>query len=59
MRYKFLFSVFVFFFIFVFVSLGTWQMIRLNWKLNLISEIESSLTKPPVDLLNSEKKNFL
>ena len=34
-------------------------MIRLNWKLNLISEIELSLTKPPVDLLNSEKKNFL
>jgi surfeit locus 1 family protein len=34
-------------------------MIRLNWKLNLISEIESSLTKTPVDLLNSEKKNFL
>jgi len=34
-------------------------MIRLNWKLNLISEIELSLTKSPVDLSNSEKKNFL
>jgi surfeit locus 1 family protein len=34
-------------------------MIRLNWKLNLISEIELSLTKPAIDLLNSEKKNFL
>src|SRR5210317_2018908 len=34
-------------------------MIRLNWKLNLISEIELSLTKSPVELLNNEKKNFL
>ena len=59
MRYKFLFSVFVFFFIFVFVSLGTWQIVRLNWKLNLISEIKSSLTKEPVELSISKKKNFL
>jgi surfeit locus 1 family protein len=34
-------------------------MIRLNWKLNLISEIELSLTKSPVELSNNEKKNFL
>ena len=34
-------------------------MIRLNWKLNLISEIELSLTKSPVELSNTEKKNFL
>ena len=33
-------------------------MIRLNWKLNLISEIELSLTKPPVELSNNEKKNL-
>ena len=34
-------------------------MIRLNWKLNLISEIELSITKSPVELSNNEKKNFL
>ena len=59
LRYKFLFSVFVFFFILVFVALGSWQIVRLNWKLNLISEIESSLTKPRVELSSSQNKNFL
>ena len=59
MRYKFLFSVFVFFFISVFVVLGSWQVIRLNWKLNLISEIESSLIKNPVELSTNQNKNFL
>ena len=59
MRYKFLFSVFVFFFISVFIALGSWQIVRLNWKINLISEIESSLIKPPVELSNNKNKNFL
>ena len=59
LRYKFLFSVFVFFFISVFIALGSWQIVRLNWKINLISEIESSLTKPPVELSNNQNKNFL
>ena len=59
MRYKFLFSVFVFFFISVFIALGSWQIIRLNWKLDLISEIENSLTKPPVELSKNKSKNFL
>ena len=43
----------------VFVSLGTWQIIRLNWKLNLISEIENSLVKDPVELSFNKEKNFL
>ena len=43
----------------VFIVLGSWQIIRLNWKLNLISEIESSLTKPSVELVNNQDKNFL
>ena len=59
LRYKFLFSVFVFFFISVFIALGSWQIVRLNWKLSLISEIESSLSKPPVELSNNKNKNFL
>ena len=59
MKYKFLFSVFVFFFILVFLILGSWQVIRLNWKLNLISEIESALLKSPVELLENQNKNFL
>ncbi len=59
MKYKFLFSVFVFFFIFVFLSLGTWQIIRLNWKLDLITQINNSLANEPVYLTQAEKKNYL
>ncbi|AAZ20953.1 SURF1 family protein [Candidatus Pelagibacter ubique] len=59
MRYKFLFSIFVFFFISVFLALGSWQIIRLNWKLELINQIETSLKDIPVNLSNSKHKNYL
>ncbi len=59
MRHKFLFSVFIIFFIFVFIALGTWQVIRLNWKNSLILEIENSLKNPPVQLSQSNQQNFL
>ena len=59
MKHKFLFSVFIIFFILVFVSLGTWQIIRLNWKNNLIFEIENSLKNPPVELSNINLENYL
>jgi surfeit locus 1 family protein len=59
LKHKFLFSVFIIFFIFVFIALGTWQIIRLNWKNNLILEIENSLKKPPVQLLQSNQQNYL
>ena len=59
MKHKFLFSVFIIFFILVFIALGSWQIIRLDWKNNLILEIENSLKKPPVELTQSNKKNFL
>ena len=59
MKNKLLFSVFVIFFISVFVALGSWQIVRLNWKLSLISEIENSLKNPPVELAQSNKKNYL
>ena len=59
MKHKFLFSVFIIFFIFVFIALGTWQIIRLNWKNNLILEIENSLKNPPVQLSQSNQQNYL
>ena len=59
MKHKFLFSVFVIFFILVFIALGSWQIIRLNWKNNLISEIERSLKNQPVELSQSNTKNYL
>ena len=59
LKHKFLFSVFIIFFILVFVALGSWQIIRLNWKNNLIFEIENSLKNPPVELTNSNIENYL
>ena len=59
MKNKFLFSVFVYFIILVLISLGSWQLYRLDWKLNLISEINNSLKNDPVELLKSNKKNYL
>jgi len=59
LKHKFLFSVFVIFFILIFISLGSWQIVRLNWKNNLILEIENSLKNPPVELTQSNKENYL
>ena len=41
------------------LSLGFWQLYRLNWKLNLINEIENSLKNDPVELSKINKKNYL
>ena len=41
------------------MSLGFWQLYRLNWKLDLINQIENSLKIDPVELQNVEKKNYL
>ena len=41
------------------VSLGSWQLYRLNWKLDLISQIEDSLKNSPVKLSNIDRKNYL
>ena len=59
LKNKFLFSVFVWFIILVLFSLGFWQIYRLNWKLELIEQIENSLKNNPVELSNIEKKNYL
>ena len=59
MKNKLLFSVFVYFIILTLLSLGFWQIYRLNWKLNLIEQIENSLKNDPVELSNIEKKNYL
>ena len=43
----------------MFLSLGSWQLYRLNWKLNLLSEIENSLKNDPVEFSKVDKKNYL
>ena len=59
MKNKFLFSVFVYFIILILLSLGAWQLYRLNWKLDLINEIENSLKNIPIELSKADKKNYL
>jgi surfeit locus 1 family protein len=59
LKNKLLFSVFVYFIILTLLSLGFWQIYRLNWKLELIEQIENSLKNDPVELSNVEKKNYL
>ena len=58
MKNKLSFSLFVFFFILVFLALGTWQIIRLNWKLELINSIEQSLKSEPIEFNGSNPTNF-
>ena len=43
----------------MFIALGSWQIIRLNWKNNLIFEIENSLKNQPVELRSSTEENYL
>jgi len=59
LRHKFLFSIFVFFFISIFIALGSWQLVRLNWKLDLIEQIQSSLKDEPINIDNTVLKNYL
>ena len=39
--------------------MGYWQIYRLNWKLDLINQIEDSLKNEPVELTKINKKNYL
>ena len=58
MKNKLSFSIFVYSFILIFLALGTWQVIRLNWKIELINSIEQSLKSEPVDFNGSNPINF-
>ena len=40
------------------MALGTWQIIRLNWKLDLINSIDQSLKSDPVEFNGSNPINF-
>ena len=55
---KTLFILFVIFFITLLCSLGTWQLYRLQWKLDLISKIEIGLKSAPVNYSKSIDVNY-
>jgi len=53
-----LFQLFVILFITLFCALGTWQLYRLQWKTELISEITFGLDSTPIKYSNTLKKNY-
>ena len=60
---KISFSIFVFFSVILFCSLGTWQVYRLQWKLDLIKEINYGLNSESVpysktNIINYQKVKF-
>ena len=58
MKRSSLFQLFVILFITLFCALGTWQLYRLQWKTELISEITFGLDSTPVKYSNTIKKNY-
>ena len=58
MKRSFLFQLFVILFVTIFCSLGTWQLYRLQWKLELISEITIGLDSTPLEYSNTIKKDY-
>jgi len=54
----YIFNIFVFFFIILFCSLGSWQLYRLQWKQDLISQINSGLNSKPIEYTNQITKNY-
>mgnify|MGYP001200485849 CR=1 FL=1 len=58
LKRAFLFQLFVIFFVTIFCSLGTWQIYRLQWKTDLISEINFGLKSQPIEYSNSIEKNY-
>ncbi len=58
MKKLFLFNIFVIFFITLFCSLGTWQLYRLQWKQDLISQISEGLKSTPIKYSQNISKNY-
>tara|TARA_A100001011_G_scaffold127456_1_gene134440 strand:- start:2165 stop:2827 length:663 start_codon:yes stop_codon:yes gene_type:complete len=54
----FLFQIFVIIFVIVFCALGTWQLYRLQWKLEIINEIKVGLNSNPLEYSKLIKKNY-
>ena len=58
MKNLFLFKIFVFLFIILFCTLGTWQLYRLQWKQDLISQISEGLKSTPIKYSLNINKNY-
>ena len=58
MKHKLLFNIFVLLIITLFCALGTWQLVRLQWKNNLINQISEGLKSPAINYSNEIKTNY-
>ena len=58
MKYKLLFNIFVFSVIILFCALGSWQLVRLQWKNNLIYQISEGLKSPAINYSNKIESNY-
>jgi len=58
LKRSFFFQLFLAFFITLFCALGTWQLYRLQWKMELISEITFGLNSTPITYSNLITKNY-
>ena len=58
LKNAFLFQLFVILFVTIFCTLGTWQLYRLQWKIELISEITFGLNTSPIEYSSSIEKNY-
>ena len=58
LKRAYLFQLFIIIFVTIFCALGTWQLYRLQWKLELISEITFGLDSSPIEYSNSIEKNY-
>ena len=58
MKHKLLFNIFVFLIITLFCALGTWQLVRLQWKNNLINQISEGLKSTAINYSNEIQTNY-
>ena len=58
MKNQLLFNIFVLSVITLFCALGTWQLVRLQWKNTLINQISEGLKSSPVNYSDTIKVNY-
>ena len=58
MKKQLLFNIFVLSVITLFCALGTWQLVRLQWKNTLINQISKGLKSAPVNYSDTIKVNY-
>ena len=58
MKNQLLFNIFVLVVVTLFCALGTWQLVRLQWKNTLINQISEGLKSTPIKYSNKVKANY-